>query len=262
MTVPAAGKVCAVRLGRAVYINSRPDLADLRVAYADQEVAYLLDVMADQWVVAELTPARSEDARTNTTTLLFDLGTQGLPHDRIRLETTAPYFYRAVEIDSSRDGSRWKQIASGFLYRLPRERSLTLSYPEQHNRYLRLRIANRNDRPVPFGKASFLALERQIEFLPQAGQYWIYYGNPEAPAPVYDLPVILQHQRNRVEVLLAAGAQEMNPAYQAPTAPPKPWTERNPALLHAILAAAILALGYITVRFLLLAKKQEEGPGH
>ena len=41
----------------------------------------------------------------------------------------------------------------------------------------------------------------------------------------------------------ALGAVERNPAYRPPAAPVKPWTDRHPALLWAVLLGSIAAIG-------------------
>jgi hypothetical protein len=249
---PAADKICTVRLDREIYAGSRPDLADLRVGRNGEEVAHVLEPLAAQRVIAEGVPRRSEDPQVRMTSLVFDLGAAGLPHDRVQLQSDAPFhFYRETEIDAGPDGEQWTYVAHGAIYCLPGEESLTLSYPEQHARYVRLRISNGSDRPVPVSAAQFKSRERRVRFLPGAsGTFWIYYGNPDAERPVYDLPHILERRRDGEDALLAAGPQQPNPRYAPPAGRTQPWTERHPQLLYSVLAAAIAGLGYITFRLL------------
>ena len=79
----------------------------------------------------------------------------------------------------------------------------------------------------------------------------MYYGNPSAKAPVYDLAAILRRQSPALETTPLVGEWQLNPDYRPPAAPAKPWSERNPALLYGVLAAAIVVMGVVTVRFLI-----------
>ncbi len=199
--------------------------------------------------VAVARPARVEERQASLVT--FDLGAEGLPHSRLRLETGATLFHRACEIESSSDRKEWSYIGSGVVYRFPDEGSLSLEFPEQSSRYVRLRIYNGDDRPVPLEQAFFDTVERRVKFLPAAaGEYALYYGNPEARTPSYDLGAILARRALGAEVTLEAGAERVNAAYRPPPPQQKPWSDRHPAVLYTVLGAAILVMGYVTVRFL------------
>jgi hypothetical protein len=220
--------------------------------------AWLIDYEerpAEWQTIAIARPARSEDGRSSL--LVLDLGVAGLPHSRLRLLTGAPLFHRACEIESSADRKDWRHIGSGVVYRFPEDESTTLRFPEQWDRYMRVRIFNGDDRPVPVQRAVVETIVRRVEFLAgAAGKYELYWGNPEAKAPSYDLGEILARRAPAAPVLLTAGPAERNPAYRPPRAPAKPWSDRHPAILYTVLGAAILAMGYVTVRFLLKVKRE------
>ena len=204
--------------------------------------------------IATVQPARTEDERTSL--LVLDLGADRLPHSRMRLETGAAPFYRACDIESSPDRKDWRYVAGAVLYRFADEESPPLEFPEQRDRYLRLRIFNGDDRPAPVRSVTFETVERRVKFLPAAaGEYWLYYGNPEVTAPTYDLGTILARKSPSPEVVLAAAAEQPNPAYRPPIPPLKPWSERHPEVLYGTLAAAILGMGYVTVRLLKVVKR-------
>ena len=219
--------------------------------------AWLTDYQerAAAWqTVAVARPARVEDRETSL--LVFDLGAERLPHSRLLLETDAPLFHRASEIESSADRKEWRYIGSGVVYRFPDEESLTLDFPEQWDRYLRLRIFNGDDRPVSVGRALFETIERRVKWVPaEAGEYALYYGNPDARPPSYDLGAILARRVQAPEIVLAAGPERRNRAYQPPTLPEKPWSDRYPAVLYTVLGAAIVSMGYVAARFLLKVKQ-------
>jgi hypothetical protein len=71
---------------------------------------------------------------------------------------------------------------------------------------------------------------------------------------VYDLEAVLEKEAGVAAVALSAGAEEKNPAWRAVVVE-KPWTERHPEVLWGVLGAAVLGLGYLSVRFLLKVRK-------
>jgi hypothetical protein len=204
--------------------------------------------------VAVAQPVEVQDERSSL--VVLDLGAAGVPHSRLRLEIDAPMFQRACEIDSSNDRKAWAYVGAGVVFRVPDEESTVLQFPEQWDRYVRLRIFNGDDRPLPVKRAVFETIERRVEFLAgPAGGYSLYYGNPGARAPAYDLAAILARRAPEPAIMLTAGPAQRNPAYVPPPVPEKPWSDRYPAVLYTVLAAAILGMGYVTVRFLMKVKQ-------
>ena len=221
-------------------------------AIADAWSAYRVEQVAERYIVAGITPERSEDPGTRTSILTLDLSQPGLPNDRVRLDVDRSDFHRAVELEASDDAKMWRLAAQGTVFQVGNEQSLALSYPERHNRYLRLRIFNGDNRPVPVVRVYVETLKRLMKFLPSsAGDVELYYGNPDAQPPVYDFAAILSRQAPLPETTPLVGEWKLNPDYRSPTEPLKPWSERHPALLYGVLGAAVVGMGLVTVRFLL-----------
>jgi len=80
---------------------------------------------------------------------MLDLAQAGLPHDRVRVEVDRSDFHRGVEVEASNDAKSWMPGRTRTIFQVPGEQSLAISYPEQHERYLRLRIFNGDNRPCP-----------------------------------------------------------------------------------------------------------------
>lgn len=202
---------------------------------------------------ALLTPQVWEDAATKSTVVAVDQGITGLPISRIRLETSAPQFQRAVMVETSDDGRSWRQLKQDVIARLPgaefTEESLVVRCWGAR-RYLRLHIYNRDDQPLPIGRIQLEGIVDQLRFLaPAVGAYWLYYGNAAATAlPEYDLNAVLAH-RSIAETSWSLSGVEVNPVYRPPAAPKKPWSEQHPAILYTVLGGAVLALGVATFRF-------------
>ena len=200
-------------------------------------------------------PAPAEDSTARTSVYLLDTGEKPPSYGRLRLEAEEAAFHRAVEMESSTDGESWSNVAHGFLSRQPDRESPVLSFAEQRDRYLRLSISNEDDKPLAVVGFRLEAIGWQANFVPEAaGRYWLYYGNPDARKPVYDLAMLLAGHEPGAETRLAPGPEQSNPPYR-PRPVSVPWSERHPGLLYVTLAAAILIMGFVTIRFLLKLRR-------
>ena len=114
-----------------------------------------------------------------------------------------------------------------------------------------MRIFNGDNRPVPVQRVYVETLKRVFKFLPAAaGDLWLYYGNPDARPPVYDLAAVLGRQAPIPETTLVIGEWKTNPDYKPPPGQRKPWSEQHPAVLYTVLGLAVVGMGLVTVRFL------------
>ncbi len=206
------------------------------------------------------TPAfsQAEDAAAQSSLLTLDFGQAGLPTNAVKLVTdTTVNFSRPAEIYASDDGTNWRPIGSGNLFRIIQPKftgaNFRLSYPETAARYLRIAVYNGDDQPIPFIAAVASGTLRSVVFNAQAGaSYFLYYGIPSAAYaevryPIYDLERLFPY----LEVPGAAGAtlgsQQPNPAYAPPAPPIVPFSERFPWLLPSVLV--VVALGLLALMF-------------
>ena len=203
--------------------------------------------------IASVIPKVTEDPETKSTLALIDLGVSGLNVGWLTVETSAPQFQRAVAIEASDDGKVWTTQGVGSISRLPgpgfNEESLRV-LTNCESRYFKIRIYNRDDKPISIEKIRVEGLFREVKFLaPSTGTYWLYYGNPAIRAPaMYDLVDVINRQQ-LAEHSWILGPQEVNPLYRLPLPPKKPWSEQHPAILYTVLGGAVLALGVATFRF-------------
>jgi len=219
---------------------------------------YLNETKAVRDVLATLHPQVTEDAKIQTTELSADSGFQGLPYDQAQLTVGPGLFYRWVEIETSVDQRYWISACQGSLSRTVGYEHLALSFPEEWNRYVRVRILNHDDPALAVGTIALSAPRRTLKFpTNQPGDYWIYSGNSDAQPPAYDLAQVLP--ANAIATPATLGAVEPNPAYRAPTPPPKPWSDRHPNLLYGILGVAVVGMGFMAVRLLLKSAGKATG---
>jgi hypothetical protein len=174
----------------------------------------------------------------------------GLPVERITFETSAPYFYRAVDVQSSSDEKTWSWIGSGAIFRLPGDERLSLDIPLTTQPHLRVRVYNQDDKPLPFATAVLYGLERRVVFQHDAkSEYFLYYGREKTTAPSYDFSQLVARTETSAAAL-TFGPEQKNPSYQLPPPPAKPLSEQYQNALYVIVAIAAIALGYISFRFL------------
>ena len=183
---------------------------------------------------------------------LVDLGAPGIAHDALDVEIGAGLFYRTVDVESSGDGKTWYQCGGGILARTAEQERLTLHFPEQWDRYFRLRVHNGDNPPLVPGKVQFSNWRRVLKFRSDTpGEWFLYYGNAEAKTVSYDL----SWSANLEDAQQANfGSQQRNPAYHEPVPPEKPWSERHMSLMYGVLILAVLIMGAVSVRFLLKVK--------
>jgi hypothetical protein len=207
---------------------------------------------------------RTEDASAHETILTLDLGARHQPLRGLRLEVSDPAFFRGVIVEARLDplpaGAgeaalplRWSVLGEGAIYRYEEageiREGLRLDVSGRE-RVLRLRVRNRDDRPLSIrGVTVFVPVERLAFEARPEGQYRLRYGDARLSAPTYDLA-----RTAGDPALFAARAQSaalLGPQALPVAAPPSPpWTERNPVLLWVGLVAVVAALGAVTWRAL------------
>jgi hypothetical protein len=88
-----------------------------------------------------------------------------------------------------------------------------------------------------------------------AGPVRVYYGNPKALAPHYDLGMRIPANPGGTSVRQWLSPQRANPTYRPES---KPFSERSPWLIYVVLAAASLALAAILLSLAHAAKAQPQ----
>ena len=181
-----------------------------------------------------------------------DLGWPGLPVDEVGVETTQPEFSRRVTAQSSNDGVNWTSCGGGDVYRFQqggsRKESLRIGLYNEWASSLRIYIANGDDPPLEGLRVTLYLTPRRLFFrqLPGRG-YTLLYGQSEAHAPQYDIAQTLNIQQTRAaQPAASVGAEETNLGWTDP----RPWTDRNSAVLWVAAILAALLLAYVALRSL------------
>jgi uncharacterized protein DUF3999 len=211
-------------------------------------LTYFEETGAVRDTVATLTPAATEDPKAQTTALVVDIGFSGVPYDlvEVSVEGETGAFSRSVEVATSGDAKAWLFAGQGAISKAPREEHLSIGFPEQWNRYVRLTLFHGDSAPLKVVRLRLSVFRRLLDFrAAAAGEYWLYAGNPDARRPSYDLAGLRTADADVPNTTL--GGAERNPQYRAPE---RPWTDRNPYVLNFFLLAAVGVMGYMTIRLL------------
>jgi len=204
------------------------------------------DTGATRDIVATLTPSVHEDPKTQTTELTLNLGFQGQPYDRIDLSIGPGFFSRTIEIACANDAQHWLPVSGGVIYRMADAEHLSLEPPERTDQYLRITVFNADSAPLKFGAVTLSGIRRIVKFpSTEPGSYVAYVGNTNARQPSYDFARIMP--ANLTPAPATFGPIESNPLFRLPE---RPWTDRNPWLLNSSLIAAVLVMGFISLRML------------
>ena len=114
-----------------------------------------------------------------------------------------------------------------------------------------LEIRNGDNAPIPLGKTTLSYLATRLHFLaPVSPGTWLYYGNPKASAPDYDLQMVASRLLVAEAATVAAGAAE--------TAKPGAWSGLTLAGRGVWLFWA--ALGVVVVALLLVLRRLLPAP--
>ena len=201
------------------------------------------------------------DARTSG--LELDLGSQGLPINRLELRTTAVNFYRAVSLYGSNDRENWQTLPGGaeiYSYQTAKftgER-LQMQFPESTYRYYRLAIEDLDDPPLPVEGVEFSGITRRLLFLAQPGStYALYYGNEVARTPSYDLERLLPYLDTENPEAASLGPQQANSRYAEPQLPA---SERYPWLITVAVVAAAVVVAAVLFGVFRQARKALQPP--
>ena len=167
----------------------------------------------------------------------------------IAFETSAATFFRPVAVESSQDGRTWQWVGSGDIYRLPQpsgtRESLVVELPETWASHWRISISDRDERPIPDLKPGLRARRHRLVFQQEPGvSYRLVYGHPRAQTPEYFLARTLDRAAMASASSVPLGAEVTSADY----ADPRPWSERNPAVLWMAVGLAVLVLGGLALR--------------
>jgi hypothetical protein len=214
-----------------------------------------MEVASEMTVPRKLAPAparlsQRNDAPRRTTVLDLDLRKLTWDLAEAQFDLKEQTFDRPVTVKMSAlpeprdDDYQW--AGDGRLRRLEAGRAVVLPLTVPPARWLRITIANGDDRPLTIGSVRLSRARRGLIFSADPkSKYELWYGRPGAAGPVYDI------QRLPLTTPPAKLAQAtLGPAREMPLKPPAPppWSERHPALFWAMLVVVLALLTLLILK--------------
>ena len=214
-------------------------------------VAFLEEASPQIVDYASTLQKQEENTKEKATMLTIDMGSNGVPTSRLTISTEQLNFYRDTLLESSQDGKKWTRIAEGALYSYNTltfvGRQQILSFRETTDRYLRLSILNQDNPPMQIEGVIVSGFQRRVIFSagPEAS-YTLYYGNPQALRPSYDLERLFPFFATEDLSKASLGAETGNQSFVEKDL--RPFSERFPWLLPTVLVIAALLVGVLLLK--------------
>jgi Protein of unknown function (DUF3999) len=181
---------------------------------------------------------------------IVDLGADNQPCQKVLANIADLEFARDYKVESAGPVDSEQPfgfVTSGQWRRRAGEavQPLVAEFSEVTAAQLRLVVTDYRNPPLELKSVDFAAPARQIVFSrdeSSQGPLRLYYGNPNAEPPHYDMERNLPAQLEPPPERLAVGLQQKNPEY---IPAPLPLTERLPWLIYVVLGAASFVLALI-----------------
>jgi hypothetical protein len=209
-----------------------------------------------------VTPA--DDAAERESRLVLNLGARHQPFRAVLLDVGDPEFVRGAAVEERREPTldpggesalpiSWAPVLEqASLYRYQEEgetRECLRLEATGRARVLRVRIRNRDDRPLNVrGVLVMVPQERLVFEAVSPHRYRLTYGDQSLEPPVYDVERTVGDAA--LWIARASPGRWQPPVVRVREGPKPPWTERYPAVLWAGLVAAVGLLAGVTWRAL------------
>lgn len=208
-----------------------------------------------------LISAQEKAEKSDSSQIIIDLKSEGIPTSRLTIFTFETNFHRKVNLESSSDAMTWTLVDQDhelFVYDTAKiqRQQLDLLYPEVTSRYLRLTFVNGDSPPVNINAIDIQGLRRMLIFEGSPDtRYNVYYGNLfEKVKPKYDLEHIITHVDIENVNLANLGKKQVNLSFEQKSI--EPFSGRYPWLLPSVITTLIIILGLILIRILRLTMKE------
>ncbi len=226
------------------------------VVATDAKVYGDVDVIIPRYTT-ELPISVYNNPTRKSTEITIDLGRSGVYSDSVTISSKDANYTRRVIVESSNSSTTdnsWTYVGEGYISSvrtsLYKGSSNTINYGSNRSirsRYIRLSIVN-DDNPVISVDPKVIVSGPVFEIVFDAKadrNYKVYYGNPSAQKPQYDISNFASYIETAKLPVLGLGPETKNSAYVEPAGPVVPFTEANKWLLNTFLViiVVVIALG-------------------
>jgi hypothetical protein len=170
-----------------------------------------------------------------------------VPLERLRIFVRDRAYSRPCLLEAADDPAAPQVLASGDLTRSEEteQPNPEINFNEHFARRLKLTITDDRNPPLPIAAVTAFGAMRQVVFETAAagtGPLRLYYGNPRANAPRYDLNARIPSDGSARALFIPARIRQANPIFQPPS---RPLSERSPWLVYLVLVIATIVLAGI-----------------
>ncbi len=251
----SGGGAQQLELDLDVLAHTQPGFADLRVMHGSNQVPYIVQHTSISRAITPLVTLTNDAKQPKLSRWLIKLPQAGLPLTHLSCATRSALFQRDValyeELTDER-GDKYRRNLGGAAWtqtpdRKSREFALPLNERLQSDT-LFLETENGNNPPIKLEKFTVFYPATRVLFKAKAtDELFLYYGNPRASAPSYDLNLVAGQllAADKVTATTAAEEQLKKSSWAESQTP-----GQGGVLLWGILAVVVVALLVIIARLL------------
>lgn len=183
------------------------------------------------------------------------------PLDRLVIETPDRNFQRMVEVQVRRGTGDWVPWAQGTVFNFDtptvHESQLVIEIPEISAEEFRLIFRNLDSPALAVRNVYGQGYQKLLVFkLPEDQRTYLFWGNPKAEPPQYDLSGLLAKQQAALIPTAVLGQTRINSKFAGNSAR-LPFTERYQYLLYGMVAIVIAGLALLQYRVLRQMGREE-----
>jgi len=189
---------------------------------------------------SEINPSRKESSLIVCMNTVF-------PVDRLMINTAERNFQRLVEVQVKGNTGDWERWARGIIFNFNtatmHESKLAIDIPSVATRKFRLVFKNLDSPPLSINNVTGKGYERLLVFKNSAQKMYLFWGNPIAQQPQYDLSGVITKQN--LDIPIASLGQAFPNSKFAGNNARLPFTERYKHLLYIFVMSGIAALLFL-----------------
>jgi hypothetical protein len=206
----------------------------------EQEQTYMIYGTADK---PEFNPSRRESSIVVRMNTVF-------PIDRLIINTAERNFQRLVEVQIKKDKGDWESCAQGTIFNFDtaamHESQLAIDMPTIAAKEFRLVFKNLDSPPLLINNVIGKGYNRLLIFKQSDQKMYLFWGNPLAKQPQYDLSGLITKQNFDVPIAYLGQAYP-NSKFAGNNAR-LPFTERYKYLLYILVTLGIACLIFLQYR--------------
>jgi hypothetical protein len=238
-------------LDLAVLARARDGLQDVRLMQGSNQVPYLLETTLVPKRFEIVPVAYPDPTRPRTSRWRLDLPFSRLPVQHLAAVSSSPLFDRTFTLhaDWPEPSDRSRQFLGQAAWRqTPNEPRIPLTLPIvslPETATLWLETDNGDNTPVTLDRVELACPDSRLYFRAEReGELHLYYGNPEANAPRYDLNLVAGSVLAAEKTRVGPGPEERLQAtsWRQPLASD---SRQNPLIVGVIAAAAMSLLAVV-----------------